>query len=120
MAMSDTCQLHGIQIACRIGVDDWEAEALQTITVDLHYPVPALHAARSDDLTQTVDYRLVADGVCEAHTGRRFQLVETLAESVAQWVLQQTRVAWVEVSATKSIGKTAAKTATIHIRRGSL
>lgn len=115
--MDDVCQLHGIRIDCRIGVDDWEAEALQTLTIDLRYPVPAAQAATHNEISHTIDYRFVADGLCEAHTGRRFRLVETIAESVAQWVLQQTRVAWVEVSVSKSIEKTAAKTATIHIRR---
>lgn len=115
--MNDICHLQGIFIECYIGIDSWEETHSQTLTLDLRYPVPAAQAAARDDISHTVDYRFVANGVCEAHTGRRFQLVETLAESVAQWVLQQTRVVWVEVSVSKSIEKTAAKTATIHIRR---
>lgn len=116
--MSDTCELRDIRIPCRIGVDTWEAETTQTITVNLRYPVAVTAAALNDSIAATVDYRTVADGLFAAFEGRRIRLLETLAESVAQWVLQNTRVAWVEISATKDISRTAAKTATITIRRG--
>lgn len=116
-SMNDTCEIREIKIPCRIGVDPWEADGLQTLSVDLCLPVDGAAAARTDAIAQTVDYRAVADGVLKAHEGRRVQLVETVAESIASWVLTHTDVAWVEVRVTKEIAKTAAKTATISIRR---
>lgn len=118
--MDDTCEIREIRIPCRIGIDAWEADCLQTLSVDLRFPVGVAAAAASDDLAQTVDYRAVADGVFEAHEGRQVRLVETVAESIAAWVLANTRVTWVEVSVTKEIAKTAAKTATISIHRERL
>lgn len=115
--MHDTCELRDIRIPCRIGVDDWEAETLQTLSVTLRYPVAVAAAAVNDSIATTVDYRTVADGLFAAFEGQRLHLLETFAESVAQWVLAHAHVAWVEVSATKNIAKTAAKTATITIRR---
>lgn len=118
--MDDTCEIKEIRVPCRIGIDAWEADCLQTLSVDLRFPVDGVAAARSGDIAQTVDYRAVADGVFEAHEGRRVGLVETVAESIAAWVLANTRVTWVEVSVTKEIAKTAAKTATISIHRERL
>lgn len=118
--MDDTCEIREIRIPCRIGIDAWEAECLQTLSVDLRFPVDVAGAAQSDDIAQTVDYRAVADGVFKAHEGRHVQLVETVAETIAAWVLSNTTVAWVEVSVTKDISKTAAKTATISIHRERL
>lgn len=115
--MKDTCELQDIRIPCLIGVDAWEAETSQTITIGLRYPVAVAAAALNDSIAATVDYRAVSDGLFAAFEGRRIRLLETFAESVALWVLQNARVAWVEVSATKDISRTAAKTATITIRR---
>lgn len=115
--MHDTCELRDIRIPCLIGVDAWEAETLQTLSVTLRYPVAVATAALNDSIIDTVDYRAVADGLFAAFEGRRLQLLETFAEFVAQWVLQHTQVTWVEVTTTKDISRTAAKTATISIRR---
>lgn len=116
--MGDICEIREIRIPCRVGVDAWEADTLQTLSVDLSLPVDVAAAARSDDLSKTVDYRAVADGLFKAHEGRRVQLVETVAESVATWVLSHTAAAWVDVRVSKEITQTAAKTATICIHRG--
>jgi FolB domain-containing protein len=115
--MIDSCELRDIRIPCRIGVDAWEAETLQTITVALRYPVATATAAATDSIIDTIDYRTMADGLFAAFEGRRVQLLETLAESMAQWVLQHRPVTWVEIIATKGIEKTAARSATIHIKR---
>lgn len=115
--MDDICEIREIRIPCRIGIDAWEAECLQTLSVDLRFPVDVALAARGDDISQTVDYRAVADGVFELYEGQHVRLVETVAETIATWVLSNTTVAWVDVSVTKEIAKTAAKTATIFIHR---
>lgn len=115
--MSDSCHLRDLKIPCIIGIDPWEETVTQVIMVDVTYPIAVATAAAQDDITQTVDYRSVADGIYAAHQEQRFHLLETLTESIARWVLQNTAVAWVEIAATKTIDKTAAKTATIRIRR---
>lgn len=115
--MTDTCELREIRIRCRVGIDGWESDILQTLVVNLRFPVDVAAAAQTDDIAHTVDYRAVADGLFKAYEGQRFHLVERVAESIATWVFAQTPVAWVEVDVTKDISKTAAKTATIKIRR---
>lgn len=114
---TDCCKLREMSIPCRIGIDPWEETATQAVIVHLRYPLAVAAAAAADDIAQTVDYRAVGDGVFRAHEGGRFKLLETLASSIAQWILAHTPVAWVEVEAIKPLIQTAAKTATIHIRR---
>lgn len=115
--MTDTCELREIKIRCRVGIDGWESDIPQTLVVNLRFPVDVAVAAQADDIAKTVDYRAVADGLFKTYEGQRFHLVERVAESIAMWVLEHTPVAWVEVNVTKDISKTAAKTATIAIRR---
>ncbi len=115
--MDDICELRGIRVPCRVGVDPEEIDCLQILSVDLRFPVDVRVVAAADDIAATIDYRAVADGVFRAHEGRRACLIETVAESIATWVLLHTPVAWVEVRVTKEVAKTAAKTAAIFIRR---
>lgn len=114
---NDRLKIREVRIPCLIGVDAWEAETLQTVSVDLCIPINSRAAAARDALADTIDYRAVGDGVFHAHEGGRFKLLETFAESVAQWVLEHTAVAWVEVEVIKPLTATAAKTATLSIRR---
>ncbi|PIR20709.1 MAG: bifunctional dihydroneopterin aldolase/7,8-dihydroneopterin epimerase [Deltaproteobacteria bacterium CG11_big_fil_rev_8_21_14_0_20_47_16] len=117
LVMSDLCKIQEIRIPCFIGVDDWEAKTLQTLVIDLHFPISATTAAATDCIQHTIDYRVVADGLFATFEGKRIQLIETFAEQIANWVLTHTPVMWIDVIITKDISKTAAQTAVVQIHR---
>ena len=71
----------------RHGVLDAEQEIGQAFTVDLGLHLSTATAARTDDLTATVNYAEAAALALEAIQGRPHQLIETLAEQIAQAVL---------------------------------
>ena len=81
--MPDTLRLHDLEVRCRIGVYAWERRTRQTIRVDLELPIDAARAAASDDVRDAVDYAALVDRIRKVAAGRVFNLLETLAETIA-------------------------------------
>jgi dihydroneopterin aldolase len=69
--------------------------------VDLELAVDLAAAGRTDDLDQTVDYGSLAGRVAEVVGGRSRNLLEAVAEDVAQLVLADERVRQVRVRVAK-------------------
>lgn len=84
--MSDTVSLRGIRARGHHGVLGFEREVGQTFIVDVEMTVDVQPAAMADDLTLTVDYGAVATAVVEIVTGPAFDLIETLAVTIAERV----------------------------------
>ena len=84
--MTDTIAVMGIRARGRHGVLDFEREMGQTFVVDVEMAVDIAQAGRSDDLAHTVDYGAVATEVAAIISGPPSQLIEALAESIAQRV----------------------------------
>lgn len=97
----DLIYIRALKIDCVIGVFDWERRLRQTVTLDLDMAADVARAARTDRLEDTLDYKAVAKRVGEFVAASGFQLVETLAERVAQIVLQEFSVSWVRVRINK-------------------
>lgn len=99
-----------------------EAERVlgQHFSVDLTVHLDLSPAGRSDDLTQTLNYDELATMVVEQITGPPFQLIEALAESIADQVLELPGVQVVEVTVHKPHAPVIAQVAgvSVHISRG--
>ena len=97
----DVLELRGLRVVGRHGVLDEERGRDQPFEVDLDVEAPLAAAGASDDLADTVDYgRLVAD-VAAVVAGERHQLLERLAERIAEVVLGDDRVTAVTVAVRK-------------------
>lgn len=83
----DLVEVTGIAAWGRHGALAAEQEIGQAFTVDLGLHLSTATAARTDDLTATVNYAEAAALALEAIQGRPHQLIETLAEQIAQAVL---------------------------------
>ena len=97
----DRIFLHGLTAECIIGFIDWERRVRQTVVVDLEMPVDCRHAARTDEVADTLDYKRVAKRALEFIRGSEFKLVETLAHRLALVILEDFGVEWVRVSLNK-------------------
>jgi 7,8-dihydroneopterin aldolase/epimerase/oxygenase len=97
----DRIFLHGLTAECIIGFIDWERRVRQTVVVDLEMPVDCRHAAHSDEVADTLDYKKVAKRALEFIGASEFKLVETLAHRLALIVLEEFGVEWVRVSLNK-------------------
>ncbi|MCS6947851.1 MAG: dihydroneopterin aldolase [Steroidobacteraceae bacterium] len=100
-ADNDVIFLRGLEVECIIGYIEWERRVPQTVLIDLELPVDCARAAVRDQVADTLDYKRVAKRVAAFVAGSQFQLVETLAERVAQLILDEFAVAWVRVAINK-------------------
>ena len=97
----DRIFLHGLSAECIIGFIDWERRVKQTVVLDLELPVDCRHAALTDEVADTLDYKKVAKRVLAFVEAAEFKLVETLAHRVALLILEEFPVEWVRVALNK-------------------
>ncbi|WP_433034031.1 dihydroneopterin aldolase [Actinomycetospora sp. CA-053990] len=96
--MSDRIALRGLQVRGHHGVFDHERRDGQDFVLDLVLDVDLAKAGASDDLADTVDYGALAEGAAAVVAGPPRRLIEAVAAEVAQRVLDDERVAAVEVT----------------------
>ena len=97
----DRIFLHGLTTECIIGFIDWERRVRQTVVLDIELPVDCRHAALTDEVADTLDYKKVAKQVLAFVAASEFKLVETLAQRVALLILEEFDVEWVRVALNK-------------------
>lgn len=85
--MSDRITLTGIRAYGYHGVLESEARDGQEFIIDIDLSVDFAAAARTDDLTATVDYGAVARLVVETVASTRFNLIEALSDEIARRIL---------------------------------
>ena len=97
----DRLAVLGIEAIGHHGVFDFEKRDGQVFKVDLALGLDTRPAARSDDLHDTVDYGSLVAAVKTAIEHDQVDLIETLAERIAEVCLTDTRVEWAEVTVHK-------------------
>lgn len=79
--------VRGLLIQASIGVHAHEYEATQPIIIDVELDMADMDLPKEDRLAETLDYGLVAQKCEEMALEAHVQLVETLAERIADWAL---------------------------------
>jgi dihydroneopterin aldolase len=115
----DIIYLHDLKVDCVIGVWDWERKIKQTITIDLDMGFDIRKAAASDELEDTLSYKDVSKRVTEFVENSGFQLVERLAEEIANILLNEFDIKWCRVKINKFGAVRGAGDVGILIERGS-
>ncbi len=101
LSNSDCIQLRGLRVVCIVGVLPEERERPQPLELDIDIYADLSAAGKSDELDDTVDYGSVAKTVEEICLGVKAQLLERLAELVAERLLELDGVVTVEVTVKK-------------------
>jgi 7,8-dihydroneopterin aldolase/epimerase/oxygenase len=99
--MVDELALTGLECWGHHGVFEHERRDGQKFVVDLVLGVDTRPAAASDDLSATVDYGSLAMAVKAAVETDPVDLIETLAQRIADVCLLDSRVEWVRVTVHK-------------------
>ncbi len=115
----DIIFLRDMRIEAVIGIWEWERKIRQTIAIDLEMAADIRRAAETDSVEDTLDYKAVAKRVQSFVTESSFQLVETLAERIAQLILEEFGVTWVRVRVNKPGAIRGAKDVGVLIERGT-
>lgn len=115
----DIIYLSDLRIETVIGIFDWERRIKQIISLDLEMATDIKKAASSDHIDDTLNYKAVAKRVIAFVEESQFQLVETLAERVAEIILNEFEVPWVRVKLNKPGAIRGARDVGIIIERGN-
>jgi dihydroneopterin aldolase len=99
--VADRIFLHGLEVDCVIGFMTWERRVKQTVVIDLEMPVDCRRASLTDSVADTLDYKQVAKRVIAYVADSQFMLVETLGERLAQLLLSEFALEWVQVRLSK-------------------
>jgi dihydroneopterin aldolase len=114
----DIIFLHDLKVETVIGIWDWERKIHQTVAIDLDMSADISKAAASDSVEDTLNYKLVSKRVQQFVGDSSFQLVETLAEKIAELILSEFDVAWVRVKLNKPGAIRGARDVGVLIERG--
>jgi dihydroneopterin aldolase len=114
----DRIFLRDLRIETIIGIYDWERETPQTVSIDLELATDVARAAASDDIADALDYKAIAKRLIAFVGASRFQLVETLAESIATLLREEFGVPWVRVTVNKGGAIRGASAVGVEIERG--
>ena len=114
----DIVFIRELKVDTVVGIYDWERRIRQNVVLDLDLGTDIAKAAKSDCIKDTLDYKSVAKRVMQFVSGAEFQLVETLAEKVAELVMQEFKVCWVKVTLHKPGAVSGSKSVGVSIERG--
>jgi 7,8-dihydroneopterin aldolase/epimerase/oxygenase len=98
---ADRLAVTGIEAVGHHGVFDFERRDGQVFKVDLALGLDTRTAARTDSLQETVDYGTLVAAVRKAVESDPVDLIETLAQRIADVCLADPRVEWAEVTVHK-------------------
>jgi 7,8-dihydroneopterin aldolase/epimerase/oxygenase len=98
---ADRLALRGIRAVGHHGVLDRERRDGQQFVVDAVLGLDTREAGRTDDLSRTVDYGLLSQQLVDAIGSEPVDLIETLAQRLADVCLAQPLVEWVDLTVHK-------------------
>ncbi|KRF01294.1 MULTISPECIES: dihydroneopterin aldolase [Nocardioides] len=96
--MTDELSITGVECFAHHGVFDFERREGQTFVIDLALGIDTRPAAASDDLQDTVNYGTLVDRVRAAVESDPVDLIETVAQRIADICLTDGRVEWARVT----------------------
>ncbi len=114
----DIVYIHDLRIEATIGVFEWERRIRQTLVIDLDFGIDNRRPAATDDLSDTIDYGAVATRITAYVEESRFNLVETLAERIADILLNEFKVPWVRLKINKQGAVRGVRDVGVIIERG--
>jgi len=114
----DIVYIRELEIHTVIGIYDWEREIRQTVSLDLDMATDIRAAAASEDIKNTLDYKAVSKRLIGFIEEAEFLLIETMAERVAEIVLDEFPVCWLRLRLGKPGAVTGARDVGVIIERG--
>ena len=115
--MDDTITLHDIHAQCILGCYDDERRQKRDVSISVTLHTDIRQAATSDRLDDAINYDALVQNLLDATERSAFQLIEALAEHLAQLCLRQTPAHKVILSVTKPNPRPLLAAATVTIER---
>ncbi|MCP4041498.1 MAG: dihydroneopterin aldolase [Gammaproteobacteria bacterium] len=114
----DIIFIRDLRIKTVIGVYEWEREIQQTVVIDLEMAADIRRAAATDNIDDALNYKEVGKRITGFVEQSCFQLVETMAERVAEIVMGEFNVPWLRLRVNKEGALSGARDVGVLIERG--
>ncbi|MGB1198523.1 MAG: dihydroneopterin aldolase [Thalassotalea sp.] len=114
----DKVFIQGLSIQTTIGFYPWEKEIKQTLVIDLTMGWNTKRAAENDELAKTLDYAQISEKVAEFANNNPVDLIETLAERLANYLMESYHIPWLKLKVGKPGAVHNAITVGVEIERG--
>jgi dihydroneopterin aldolase len=115
----DIIFLRELKIETLIGVYEWEKRVPQTLQFDLEIALPDSRACQTDNIKDALNYADIVRDIQSVLASRHFNLLEALAEHIAQILLNDFKAPWVKISVAKLNAIRGSKMVGICIERGN-
>jgi dihydroneopterin aldolase len=115
----DKVFIKGLSIQTTIGFFAWEKEIKQTLIIDLVMGWNTATAATNDELAKTLDYAEISEEIASFANNNPVDLIETLAERLAQHLLSKYKMPWLKLTVGKPGAVHNAATVGVEIERGT-
>jgi len=97
----DIVYIKELEVETVIGIFDWERKIKQVVSLDLEMQCDVRAAAKTDHIDQAVDYKTIAKRLIAFIEASEFQLIETMAEQIAEIILSEFKVPWLRLRLSK-------------------
>jgi dihydroneopterin aldolase len=114
----DKVFIEGLTIQTTIGFYQWEKEIKQTLSIDLIMGWDTAKAAQNDELAKTLDYATISQDISDFANENPVDLLETLAERLAQHLLTTYNIPWLKLKVGKPGAVHNAQNVGVEIERG--
>ena len=111
--------IEGLEIETLIGIYDWERRIRQPLVFDIEMAFDNRIPAATDAIADTLNYKAVSNRIVEYVSQSSFELVETLAERVAQIVITEFGVQRVRLKLSKPGAVRGARAVGVMIERSA-
>lgn len=119
--MGDHLVIEALAIDCIIGLADWERMVKQTVSLDLWLGCDVSGLARKDRVDEgDLNTRALSKRLQAYVEASEFQLIETLAEKIAELILSEFPVQWVRLRLSKPRALRGAANVGVVITRGDV
>lgn len=113
----DTIFIQQLKVEAIIGVYEHERTNKQPLFIDLTLDHDISHAAASDELKYALDYHQLSIDIHQFVSESSYQLIEALAEDLAQHILQNAAIKKVDLTISKPQALDLAQNVGIRISR---
>jgi FolB domain-containing protein len=113
----DRIHIRDLGLRCFVGINEWEQEKKQDLSVSITLYADLSAAGHSDKIEDGLDYRAIKSAVVERIEGNRFALIERIAEVIAELCLSHSKIQRVDVTVDKLSALRFAKSVAVEITR---
>lgn len=96
-------EIQGLALKVYLGYFAWEQKRKRKVVFNLKYKLKKTPNSKKDALEQTLDYNQLYKDLQNFLAKKKFSLLETLANEVADFLIQKPSLKWLEVECLKPL-----------------